>query len=84
MAVTDLPPILEGIIDAEHWYFALFISLVMSISGVIGDLMFSMIKRHYEIKDFGNIFPGHGGVLDRFDSLVFVAFAFILLKGILL
>ena len=66
-------PILEGIIDAEHWYFVVFISAVMAISAVIGDLMFSMIKRHFGIKDFGNIFPGHGGVLDRFDSMFITA-----------
>lgn len=39
----------------------------------MGDLSFSYIKRQYKIKDFGNIFPGHGGVLDRFDSVIFCA-----------
>ena len=39
----------------------------------LGDLSFSYIKREYGIKDFGNIFPGHGGVLDRFDSVIFCA-----------
>jgi len=36
-------------------------------------LAFSLLKREYDIKDFGNILPGHGGVLDRFDSMIFVA-----------
>jgi phosphatidate cytidylyltransferase len=49
----------------------LFISMVISISVQIGDLIASKIKRTYEIKDFGNLFPGHGGVLDRFDSLIY-------------
>jgi phosphatidate cytidylyltransferase len=46
-------------------------SIVFPIIGQIGDLAFSDIKRHFKIKDFGSIFPAHGGVLDRIDSLVF-------------
>ena len=48
-------------------------SFVMTIVGQIGDLIFSAIKRHYGIKDYGHIFPGHGGFLDRFDSLFITA-----------
>lgn len=39
----------------------------------LGDMAFSLIKREYEIKDFGDLLPGHGGMLDRFDSMVFLA-----------
>ena len=39
----------------------------------VGDLTASAIKRNYEIKDYGKIIPGHGGVLDRFDSVIFIA-----------
>ncbi len=56
-----------------NWVNLLVISLICSPISMIGDLSFSMIKRSFDIKDFGNIMPGHGGVLDRFDSVIFVA-----------
>lgn len=46
---------------------------VISVSGMLGDLSASVIKRQNHIKDFGNIMPGHGGVVDRFDSVFFTA-----------
>lgn len=49
----------------------LLISMIISFMVQLGDLVASKLKRTYEIKDFGKIFPGHGGVLDRFDSLLF-------------
>ena len=44
------------------------ITLLLAVTGQLGDLVASKLKRAYDIKDFGKIFPGHGGVLDRFDS----------------
>ncbi|WP_102271427.1 phosphatidate cytidylyltransferase [Cytobacillus massiliigabonensis] len=50
----------------------LIITVVLSVFGQIGDLVESALKRHYDVKDSGKIMPGHGGILDRFDSLLFV------------
>ena len=49
------------------------IGLITAVVSMVGDLTMSLIKRHYGIKDFGKILPGHGGLLDRFDSVIAVA-----------
>ena len=61
----------------------LIITLFLSCLGQIGDLFFSAIKRNHNVKDFSKLIPGHGGVLDRLDSIIFVIIGYILLKGII-
>ncbi|MBQ9131831.1 MAG: phosphatidate cytidylyltransferase [Clostridia bacterium] len=63
---------LEPGLDANLWIFALA-GLAISIVAQIGDLSMSVLKRHYGIKDYGKLFPGHGGILDRFDSVLAVS-----------
>ena len=72
MAATG-HPLLEGFLDIPHWYHIVALSFMMPLVSTLGDLVFSSIKRHYEIKDFSNLIPGHGGILDRLDSILFAA-----------
>ena len=55
------------------WGQVVLVGLAGSVVSQIGDLSFSIIKREFGVKDYGKILPGHGGVLDRFDSVTFVA-----------
>lgn len=64
-----------------NYLFISIIAFILSIIGQIGDFSASSIKRYVDIKDFSNLLPGHGGMLDRIDSLIFIApFAYLLLR----
>ncbi len=73
LAATGYP--ILPTLDLAHWYYIVLLAIVIPLIAVLGDLSLSMVKRHFGIKDFGNVLRGHGGVLDRVDSLLFVAIA---------
>ena len=60
-------------VTARHYIIIAAMGAVASVLGILGDLFASAVKRQVGIKDYGTIFPGHGGILDRFDSVMFIA-----------
>ena len=61
-----------AVADARYYGAIALIGAVSSVLGILGDLTASAVKRQCGIKDYGTIFPGHGGILDRFDSVLFI------------
>ena len=66
------------LIGGRSIWIIILLTLMLSIFGQFGDLFFSSIKRNHKIKDFSNVIPGHGGILDRLDSLLFVILGYLL------
>jgi len=67
--------IVASIFGMSSFLWIAFLSIVLSLSGQVGDLFESALKRRFQVKDSGVLIPGHGGVLDRVDSMIFAAFA---------
>ena len=68
--IMDLP--IKALNFRVNYLYAAIYGLFGSLAGIFGDLCFSVIKRQTGIKDYGNLLPGHGGILDRFDSMMMV------------
>ena len=71
--LTVYPPIEMAAGPQISWGAVFALGIIGSTISQIGDMRFSVIKREFGVKDYGNLLPGHGGILDRFDSVTFVA-----------
>ena len=78
LIITAIYDVIAGHLAVEdftayHYLLICILAAVSSVLGILGDLFASAVKRQCGIKDYGTIFPGHGGVMDRFDSVMFIA-----------
>jgi len=65
--------IMQNLGHSVNYLYLIILALICSVISQFGDLAASVMKRSFEVKDFGNLIPGHGGMVDRVDSLMFVA-----------
>ena len=67
----------------NNYFLVIVLSFIVSLISQFGDLVFSYIKREFGVKDFSKLIPGHGGVLDRLDSIIFALLGFVVFSFIL-
>lgn len=72
-----------NLVSGVTLFETIVLCLVLTLLSEIGDLFFSTIKRYFEKKDYSNIIPGHGGILDRFDSVIYVSLGLSLILSLM-
>ena len=73
MAANRMEAFTRSNIGVSMYFIIALLGCIAAVLGIYGDLFASVVKRQCGIKDYGTIFPGHGGILDRFDSVMFIA-----------
>ena len=73
MALSGHYDVITLQVRPRHYLILVLLGAIASVLGILGDLFASAVKRQVGLKDYGTIFPGHGGILDRFDSVMFIA-----------
>jgi len=73
MALSGHYDVITLQVRPHHYLILVLLGAIASVLGILGDLFASAVKRQVGLKDYGTIFPGHGGILDRFDSVMFIA-----------
>ena len=79
---TGAGMVLWFLLTDSPWWIGLVLSVSISVLSQLGDLSESAVKRHFRIKDSGDIIPGHGGLMDRLDSLTFGVILIFLVGGL--
>lgn len=83
IAGTIIPSLIYYFLLKNISWQLVLCTAILSVMGQLGDIIFSKIKRENEIKDFSNLMPGHGGMLDRLDSTIIIFMAYIFLSTVL-